>query len=111
MTTLHVFLVDDGVETWVCAAHPGEAMQIMADTNGYESRALYVADVEPTITKLEPHAIIKVTLDIPVSIITDHPEVKDLPKGTQIVMTTIAHVVAKDYAAQGKRGILCCSEW
>lgn len=61
--TLYVFKVDDGATHYVIANHPGEAIDVIAASNG-QTRAAYCEEFpDHEIKRLEPHETVRISLD------------------------------------------------
>jgi len=78
---MKVYRIEDEEEHWVAAKHPGRAVEVLAESFGYESRADYLVEHEPETTEVPPHESVRVRLDFTPEI-PEH-EAKHLPEGVR----------------------------
>jgi hypothetical protein len=107
--TLYVFKVEDGATHHVIANHPGEAIDVLATSNG-QTRAAYCEEFpDHEIKRLEPHERVSIRLDTglrPENLPLD----QKVPRTAHLVVTAVASC-AEWIETHPEPGVLCSTEF
>lgn len=82
---LKVYEVEDGVTSWVCARHPADAIDMLAESIGV-SREEYLRDQEPEDREMAAHETIRIRVDYLSDAARDEM-IEGLPEGSRAALS------------------------